>query len=239
MEKFQNKYRTSSHRRPHWDYSSDAFYFLTIVTQNRTCNLGRVENGEMILSEMGEIVLQEWYKSFDLRSELFLHSFVLMPNHLHTIVEINNNVNPHHLAVPQNSPTEMSGNVETNNFVELDGDIKTIGTAETIGTVETNGTAETNGTVETNGRSFLPQRLPKSISSFIAGFKSAVNTKIDDYIDQHNLPIPKYHRKNHFFQQNYHDHIIRSEDAFIRIQNYIINNPAKWMEDKLNPVSFK
>ena len=42
-------------------------------------------------------------------------------------------------------------------------------------------------------------RKPKSISSFIAGFKSAVNAKIDDYIDDHRLDIPKYNRDNHFF----------------------------------------
>ena len=32
-----------------------------------------------------------------------------------------------------------------------------------------------------------PIRLPKSISSFIAGFKSALNTKIDNYIDETTL----------------------------------------------------
>ncbi len=41
----------------------------------------------------------------------------------------------------------------------------------------------------------------------MAGFKSAVNTKIDDYIDENQLSIPKYNRNNHFFQPNYHDHI--------------------------------
>jgi hypothetical protein len=46
-----------------------------------------------------------------------------------------------------------------------------------------------------------PIRLPKSISSFIAGFKSAVNTEIDDYIDEHQLDIPKYNKINHFFAQ--------------------------------------
>jgi len=35
-------------------------------------------------------------------------------------------------------------------------------------------------------------RKPKSISSFIAGFKSVINSKIDDYIDEHNLDIPKF-----------------------------------------------
>jgi len=96
--------------------------------------------------------------------------------------------------------------------------------------------------VETHGRASLPSpsptptqpfyRLPKSISSFLAGFKSAVNSKIDDYIDQQNLNIPKYNRYNHFFQPNYHDHIIRNEQSYQTILEYIINNPAKWVDDK-------
>jgi putative transposase len=52
------------------------------------------------------------------------------------------------------------------------------------------------------------RRLPKSISSFLAGFKSAVNSKIDDYIDENGLDISKYNRNNHFFQPDYYDHII-------------------------------
>jgi REP element-mobilizing transposase RayT len=78
-------------------------------------------------------------------------------------------------------------------------------------------------------------RKPKSISSFVGGFKSAVNTKIDDYIDENHLNIPKYNRNNHFFQSNYHDHIIRNSAEYERIKNYIITNPLKWEDDKFNP----
>jgi REP element-mobilizing transposase RayT len=78
-----------------------------------------------------------------------------------------------------------------------------------------------------------PIRLPKSISSFIAGFKSAVNTKIDDFIDENQLAIKKYNRNNHFFQPNYHDHIIRNQIEYQTISNYIINNPKNWNNDNL------
>lgn len=91
--KFRNKYRIESHRKPHWDYSSDAFYFLTIVTQNRKCNLGKIISAKMILSDVCKIVETEWLKSFEIRNELLLHEFVIMPNHLHAIVEINNETN--------------------------------------------------------------------------------------------------------------------------------------------------
>jgi REP element-mobilizing transposase RayT len=34
------------------------------------------------------------------------------------------------------------------------------------------------------------------------------------------------------WQRNYHEHIIRDEQSYQRISEYIINNPAKWMDDK-------
>ena len=90
MDNYKNKYRIQSHRKPNWDYSADAHYFLTIVTQNRACNLGEIVTTEMKLSDFGEIVVQEWFRSFEIRDELILHQFILMPNHLHAIVEIQN-----------------------------------------------------------------------------------------------------------------------------------------------------
>jgi len=36
------------------------------------------------------------------------------------------------------------------------------------------------------------------------------------------------------WQRNYYEHIIRDENAYYNISNYIINNPAKWTEDKFH-----
>ncbi|PRZ23430.1 transposase [Flavobacterium granuli] len=253
MDKYKNKYRTTSRRLPHWDYSSNALYFLTIVTQNREFILGDVINAEMILSEIGKIVNVEFLKSFEIRDELFLCEYVIMPNHIHTIVEIchppvqtpdpnnvelhdPNNVEPHG---PNNIEPHGPNNVEPHgpNNVEPHGP----NNVEPHGpnNIEPHGRAVLHLKSESNFNDFSikrnpPIRLPKSISSFMAGFKSAVNTKIDDYIDEHNLSIPKYNRNNHFFQPNYHDHIIRNNFEYQRITNYIIQNPTKWNSDRLN-----
>jgi REP element-mobilizing transposase RayT len=34
------------------------------------------------------------------------------------------------------------------------------------------------------------------------------------------------------WQRNYHEHIIRNEQSYQAISNYILNNPTKWTEDK-------
>ncbi len=192
MKKYKNKYRIASNRMPGWDYSGNGYYFITLVTQNRKCNLGKIVDGKMMLSEFGKIIENEWNKSFTIRDELFCDEYIIMPNHLHAIIILKKPA----MVFPWVFPW----------------------------------------VVEAHGRAPLQPfiRKPKSISSFIGGFKSAANSKIDDYIDEYNLDIPKFNRKNHFFQPNYHDHIIRNNDEYHRIKNYIINNPKKWIDDKLN-----
>lgn len=225
-EKFRNKYRIASHRKPGWDYSSDGFYFITLVTQNRVCNLGEIvddADGRPLieLSGFGKIVDAELHKSFEIRDELFLDTYIIMPNHLHAILAINKD----------EKITMIENGLDT---VDIGGD-----TADTAENADTDITTVAS-IVETHGRASLRSpsqpfyRLPKSISSFLAGFKSAVNSKIDDYIDQQNLNIPKYNRNNHFFQPNYYDHIIRNDQSYQTISEYIINNPANWKNDKLN-----
>jgi len=156
MKKYKGKYRIGSHRRPQWDYSANALYFLTIVTQGRKCILGEVKNAEIILSEMGRIVHHEFLKSFDIREELFLCEYVIMPNHIHTIVEIRN---------PNNNPVQPQGPADP---VQPHGravqrDINDPAIQRDINT-------KNDLPIKRNP----PIRLPKSISSFIAGFKSSV-----------------------------------------------------------------
>jgi putative transposase len=80
-------------------------------------------------------------------------------------------------------------------------------------------------------------RKPKSISSFVGGFKSSVTTKINDLIDnnpdKHLFPsLGKFSKQNKLWQPNYHDHIIRDENEYHRIYQYIATNSSRWREDK-------
>lgn len=65
---------------------------------------------------------------------------------------------------------------------------------------------------------FGPQS--KNLASIIRGFKIGV-TKNARQINT-----------DFAWQSRFHDHIIRDEKSFQTISNYIINNPAKWQEDK-------
>jgi hypothetical protein len=61
---------------------------------------------------------------------------------------------------------------------------------------------------------------PGSLHRVIGSYKSAV-TKL---IHRLNLPFG--------WQTRYHDHIIRDDKSYFFIKEYILNNPAKWQEDK-------
>ena len=76
-------------RLPEDDHAEDGVYFVTICTRGRECLLGKVNAGRVELTEYGQIVQEEWVKSANIRAELTLGEFVIMPNHLHGIVEMN------------------------------------------------------------------------------------------------------------------------------------------------------
>jgi putative transposase len=66
--------------------------------------------------------------------------------------------------------------------------------------------------------------LPRSLSSFVAGFKAAVTSRAG-----HELIL------SGVWQHNYYDHIIRNEKDFLEIWHYIDTNPQRWLEDRLYP----
>ena len=51
MNKFNNQYRSQSHRRQFWDYSAPAAWYLTVVTKNREQHFGEIWDKQRILDE--------------------------------------------------------------------------------------------------------------------------------------------------------------------------------------------
>ncbi|MDD5368666.1 MAG: hypothetical protein PHQ40_06270, partial [Anaerolineaceae bacterium] len=88
MDKYQGKYRIATVRHPDWDYSFPGWYFITLCTQHHTNWFGDIQSGRIQTSPAGEIVAEEWQKSGELRKTIRLDAWVLMPNHLHGIIEI-------------------------------------------------------------------------------------------------------------------------------------------------------
>jgi len=81
-------FNRSSARLNQHDYSSPCLYFITICTFNYSHTLGDIVGDQVVLSEFGTIVHDEWEKSENIRNEIKLHDYVIMPNHFHCIAEI-------------------------------------------------------------------------------------------------------------------------------------------------------
>lgn len=86
---FNNKYRVDSARLKEFDYSSQYWYYITINTKNHINFLGEVKNGKVILNPNGRIVDEEWNKIPKIRSGVQLDYYIIMPNHFHGNIIIN------------------------------------------------------------------------------------------------------------------------------------------------------
>jgi len=208
--KFQNKYRIPSARWQSWDYSSEGLYFITINAVHHECLFGTIVDKEMYLSAYGQIVAEEWNKSFEIRTELFCDAFVIMPNHIHAILRIEYPVETHcrasddHVANNFGVETHSGASdcasdkfvVETHICASLSGD--------------DNNRASIRGACDGYGVAF---REPKSISSFVGGFKSVVTARINTLRQTKGQKV---------WQYRFHDHVIRDYEACRRIGVYIV-----------------
>ena len=75
-------------RLPNVDYSQGGTYFLTICSFDKTNIFGEVRNNIVHLNPIGEIVRDLWLAIPTHFPTIRLHAFILMPNHLHGIVAI-------------------------------------------------------------------------------------------------------------------------------------------------------
>ena len=110
--KFQKKYRISSTKREGWDYSQNASYFVTICTKYKEPWFGEIKNGFMCLSAMGQISANCWKQVPNHFSYVKLGEWVVMPDHMHGIIEINK-------PLQTDNRVQCAGRVETYNYTSL------------------------------------------------------------------------------------------------------------------------
>jgi REP element-mobilizing transposase RayT len=88
MTLYKDRYRVETTRLKGWNCSSTGYYFVTVCTKEKECLLGEVVNGEIRLSRSGEIVAEEWQKTEQIRDNVTLNEWIIMPNHLHGVLII-------------------------------------------------------------------------------------------------------------------------------------------------------
>ena len=99
-------------RLPHFDYTSEGGYFITIVAHRRQHLFGKVVAGEMHANHFGAVVHDEWFRTAELRPfvELFENEFIVMPNHIHGIIWLTGRGTARRAPTMDEYPHEQFGN---------------------------------------------------------------------------------------------------------------------------------
>ena len=225
------KYNPNIHHRRSirlkgYDYSQAGLYFITICCQDRICRFGDVVNREMKLNEYGQIAYNEWLKTPEIRPNVELGEFIIMPNHMHGIIrlygrgelhspEISNELHSPEISNELHSPeisNELHSPEMTNELhsPEMTNELHSPEISNELHSPDNWGVCKT------------PLRSPsQTIGAIVRGYKSSVTKQ---------LGLLGFDGK--LWQRNYYEHIIRNEKSYQTISEYIVNNPAKWADDK-------
>lgn len=84
----ENRPQRKNIRLKEYDYSFPGWYYVTICTFNRINLFGKIADGKMVLNEDGKIVEEEWLQTKEIRKNVDLDYYIIMPNHLHGIIII-------------------------------------------------------------------------------------------------------------------------------------------------------
>jgi len=108
-----DKHHRRSIRLQGYDYSQPGIYFITLCTQNHECLFGEILNGEMRLNEFGKMTQQCWLEIPHHFPHVKLDEFVIMPDHIHGIIILNDIVGAKNFS-PQ--PSNNFSPQPSNNF---------------------------------------------------------------------------------------------------------------------------
>jgi putative transposase len=210
----QMKYNPNIHHRRSvrlqgYDYSKAGLYFITICCKDRICRLGVIENHKMIFNDIGNIADAFWRAIPEHFQQVVLHEHIVMPNHVHGIIELTGTGTP--------QPVDKNDNVRTRYGVSQQGD--------------------TNSIDRTCHGMSQPQPQPRDTNQPKSNqFGKPIAGSVSVIINQFKSSVKRWCNKNGHpdfeWQSRFHDHIIRDERSYWTISEYILQNPAKWNEDK-------
>jgi putative transposase len=225
--------RRNSLRLQGYNYSQAGLYFVTVVVKDRTHIFGEIVNEVMILNEAGKIVQGVW-KSLAKQYPVVLDEFIVMPDHVHGIIEL------HPVGVglapspkpimpdgkPKSNPRPTQNGLPTNGAPShttknepIANDAQRVG-LEYAGNNPSTLLASKNNKRPTptggnNKRVFLSDviRFSKSLSA----------KRINIVYETPGKPL---------WQNGFHDRIIRDEEELNAVRSYIQTNPLRWALDK-------
>nr|WP_317632756.1 transposase [uncultured Flavobacterium sp.] len=228
-----NKHHRRSIRLKGYDYSQAGLYFITLCCQDRHCFFGEIKEDKMLLNAFGQIALAEWFNTSKVRHNVVLHECVIMPNHIHGILEITFKKGDQEVGKFQ-SPSQTVGSIVRGYKVATIKKIKDFIIAweakedNKDELFKTNNPYRWNKFGDSSGSfswSFSRDGWGDSDSwGFSWGELQFAPADLIELIRSYDYKI---------WQRNYYENIIKTEKAYLNISNYISTNPLRWEEDTL------
>ncbi len=155
MDFEKNKYHRRSIRLKHYDYSQPGAYFITICTHHHKCIFGEIFDGKIRLNEYGKTVERCWTAIPENFPGTELDRYVIMPNHIHGIIVINDTIDKnHHPNPPPNNVRanhELPNNVGAIHELPLQSERRQMTIPKIIGRFKMNSAKEVNQIRKTMG----------------------------------------------------------------------------------------
>ena len=165
---------SGKHRADWWDYAFPAAYFITICTAGRRHYFGRVKEGRIRHTPAGAVADICWHQIKLRRKDVYLPAFCVMPNHIHGVIRIYQEVFDSERYEEAFDPEMRWQNIGAD-----------------------------------------------TISSIVGNYKAGVTRNV------RRMGLGEFG-----WQPNFHDRIIRNEEEYDRIVNYIGENPRRWEIDR-------
>lgn len=197
-------------RKENFDYAKKGSYFITICGFENRPQFGQIKAGLMMYNDLGTIVEDRWKKIPEKFPGVTIGKFVVMPNHFHGIL---------HLAGIREASKGLDVREASKGF-----DVR-----------------EASKGLDVREAS---KGLPYGMASLIingSGAKAAPSVpRIIHWVKTWTTnEYFRFRKVNHpgigylkLWHRSYYDHIIRNQDDYIRISDYIENNPANWEKDR-------
>jgi len=168
----------------------------------------------MLMNEYGKIAHDEWQNTEKIRTNCRIHDFIIMPNHIHGIIEITENKGKENESGKFKSPSQTIGAIIRGYKIATIKRIK-----EFIQEIENKnpGHRDCTGELQFAPTEFAPTEFAPTEFAPTEFAPMEIIKSFDFKI----------------WQRNYYEHIIRNEESYQRIKEYIINNPQNWGKDKL------
>lgn len=208
----QKPFHRHSIRLPGHDYSEVGSYFVTLLTHDREPILGKVVDSEVHLSDAGLIVWEVWKSIPKKYPQIDIDTAVVMPNHFHAIITINDDSKVGDL--------DVRATYIGSHFDESDVRVNDVRAIHELPLRKTDDMIdESNHNSDTSKETNRITRRRMILPKVIGYLKMQTGKQINLLKNTPGQPV--WHR-------NYYEHIILNDKEFADISDYIEYNPANW-----------